>query len=69
MQMKVRTKISIHENAMSVDNCARTILKAIANKREVVMTFQGKFGQWGILIAPKVIDEMVRKGTSIDKLN
>jgi short-subunit dehydrogenase len=61
-------KISIHEeNAMSVDKCAQTILKAIAKrKREVVMTFQGKFGQWGILIAPKVIDEIVRKDTSID---
>ena len=47
-------KISIHEkNAMSVDECTRKIIKAVANrKREVVMTFQAKFGLWGRLLLP-----------------
>ncbi len=32
---------------MSVDECTRKIIKAVANrKREVVMTFQAKFGLW-----------------------
>jgi short-subunit dehydrogenase len=57
--------ISKHEiDAMPVDVCTRKILKAVAkHKREVVMTFQGKSGLWLRLIAPKIVDEIARKGT------
>jgi len=60
-------KISIHEkNAMPVDKCARKIIKAIANrKREVVMTYQAKFGLWARLILPGLIDQIARKGTEL----
>ena len=58
-------KISKHEKkAMPVDVCARMILEAVAKrKREVVMTFQGKAGLWLRLIAPKLADEIARKGS------
>ncbi len=58
-------KLSKHEkNAMPVDVCARMILEAVAKrKREVVMTFQGKVGLWFRLIAPKLVDEIARKGS------
>ena len=57
--------LSKHEkNAMPVDVCARMILEAVAKrKREVVMTFQGKVGLWLKLIAPKLVDEIARKGS------
>ena len=58
-------RLSKHEKgAMPVDVCARTILKAVAQrKREVVMTFQGKIGLWARLIAPKTVDEIARRGS------
>jgi short-subunit dehydrogenase len=57
--------LSKHEkNAMPVDVCVRMILDAAAKrKREVVMTFQGKIGLWVRLVAPKLVDEIARKGT------
>lgn len=60
-------KILIHEkNAMSVNECAKKIIKAVANrKREAVMTFQGKFGLWLRLILPGLVDKMARKGTEL----
>ena len=33
------------------------------HKREVVMTSQGKFGLWVMLIAPGVVDQIARKST------
>jgi short-subunit dehydrogenase len=58
-------KLSKHEeNAMPVVVCARMILDAAAKrKREVVMTFLGKVGLWLRLIAPKLVDEIARKGS------
>jgi short-subunit dehydrogenase len=60
-------KISIYEkNAMPVDKCARKIIKAVAKrKREVVMTYQAKFGLWGKLLLPGLIDQIARKGTEL----
>jgi short-subunit dehydrogenase len=50
------------ENAMSVEECARRILDAIANRdRELVMTLQAKVGLWLKLAAPGVVDRMVLK--------
>ena len=54
--------ISSHEkDAMPVDDCARLIVRAAAaRKREVVMTAQGKYGLWLRLIAPGVVDRMIK---------
>ena len=62
---KLTSEISKHENgAMPVDTCARIIVQAVAKrKREVVMTLQGKFGLWLRLVAPRVVDQIVRKNT------
>jgi short-subunit dehydrogenase len=50
------------ENAMSVEECARQILEAIAGrKRELVMTLQAKVGLWLKLAAPEAVDRMVLK--------
>ena len=59
--------ISIHEkNAMPVDKCARKIIWAVAKrKREVVMTYQAKFGLWGKLLLPKLADQIARKSTEL----
>jgi short-subunit dehydrogenase len=56
-------EISVHEkDAMPVGTCTRMIIKAVEKrKREVVMTSQGKFGLWLMLIAPGVVDQIVRK--------
>jgi len=38
------------------------IIKAVAKrKREVVMTLQGKLGLWLMLIAPGIVDRVIRK--------
>ena len=60
-------KILIHEkNAMSVDKCAGIIIKAVADrKREVVMTFQGRFGLWLRLILPGLADKLASKKSEI----
>ena len=62
---KLSGEISKHEiGAMPVDTCARIIIQAIARrKREVVMTLQGKLGLWLRLVAPDVVDQIVRKNT------
>jgi short-subunit dehydrogenase len=56
-------KISIHEKgAMSTEKCASVIIKSVAGrKRDVVMTFEGKCGIWLRLIAPKLVDHLLRK--------
>lgn len=50
----------LHEKgAMTVEDCARRIAGAIAGrKRELIMTTQGKVGQWLKLIAPGLVDRM-----------
>ncbi len=53
---------------MSVDECARLIVKAMAQrKREEVMTLRGKLGQWVKLIAPGVVDRMARRAIAEGK--
>ena len=48
--------------AMSVEECARITLAAIAaRKREVVMTARGKMGVWLKPIAPTVVDRMAKR--------
>jgi len=50
------------DQAMSVDECVDIIMPAIASrKREVVMTWRGKLGQWLKLIAPGVIDRIAKR--------
>ena len=47
---------------MSVEECARQIVKAIERRdREVVMTARGKIGLFLKLIAPSLIDRMAKK--------
>jgi short-subunit dehydrogenase len=61
----VKGKVSIHEEgAMSPENCAKIILGAVSRrKREVVMTFEGKLGPWLRLIAPGIVDHILKKKT------
>lgn len=50
------------KGAMTVEECARLIVSAMAaRKREVVMTAKGKLGRWLKLIAPNVVDSLARK--------
>jgi len=47
------------EDAMSVEECARLILDGMEKrKREVVMTFKGKFGRFVKLLAPGLVESM-----------
>ncbi|MEP7068507.1 MAG: SDR family oxidoreductase [Usitatibacter sp.] len=47
---------------MSVEVCARRIVKAIEGReREVVMTARGKMGLWLKLLAPALIDRMAKR--------
>lgn len=59
-------QISINEkDAMSAETCAGIIIKSIAKrKRDVIMTFQGKFGLWLKLIAPRMVDRILLKKTT-----
>lgn len=58
-------RISPHEEgAMSPETCARMIIHAAEKRqRQLVMTFQGKYGQWLQLIAPRMVDRITRKET------
>jgi short-subunit dehydrogenase len=58
-------EISIHEkNAMSAETCSQIIVEAVTKrKREVIMTLEGKVGLWLQLIAPKILDQIIRKKT------
>ena len=50
---------------MSVEECAAITLRAMTQrKREEVMTFKGKFGQWLKLIAPRVIDGIAKRAVA-----
>ncbi|MES2413341.1 MAG: SDR family oxidoreductase [Pseudomonadota bacterium] len=47
------------DGAMSVEECARLIIKGMDNRqREVVMTARGKLGRWLKLIAPGRVEAM-----------
>jgi short-subunit dehydrogenase len=47
---------------MTVEKCAQLTVKAIIDRRrELVMTIQGKVGQWLKLAAPRLVDSMARK--------
>ena len=47
--------------AMDPESCARRILPAIARrKRQQLMTFRGRLGQWLKLVAPGLVDRMAR---------
>jgi short-subunit dehydrogenase len=47
---------------MSAEECAHLMLNAIARrKREEVMTWRGKLGQWLKLIAPGMVDKVARQ--------
>ena len=47
---------------MSVEDCARRIVKAIERReREVVMTARGKMGLWLKLLAPSLVDRIARR--------
>jgi short-subunit dehydrogenase len=49
-------------NAMPVEECARLIRGAIEKRsRELVMTRQGRLGQWIKLIAPALVDRMAQR--------
>lgn len=58
-------QISPHEErAMSVETCARMIIRAAEKrKRKLIMTFQGMYGEWLQLIAPRFVDRVTRKVT------
>jgi short-subunit dehydrogenase len=47
---------------MSVEDCARRIVKAIEGReREVIMTARGKIGLWLKLVAPALIDRIAKR--------
>lgn len=56
-------KSLVHEaEVMTVDTCARLIIKAIAQRRrELVMTARGQIGLWLKLIAPGLVDRIARR--------
>ena len=48
--------------SMSVEECARIILRAVARRdRDVVMTWRGKVGRLLKLVAPSLVDVIARK--------
>jgi short-subunit dehydrogenase len=57
--------LSVHEEgAMTPDVCAKMIIKAaLVRKRDVVMSFEGKFGLWLQLVAPGLVDRIIKKKT------
>ena len=49
-------------SAMSVDQCARLIVRAMERRsRDVVMTVHGRFGIWLKLVAPGLVDRIARR--------
>ncbi len=50
------------DQAMSVDECVNQILPVIeSRKRELIMTFRARLGQWIKLIAPGLVDRIAKK--------
>lgn len=55
----LENRVTIREKVMSADRCAELILNAASRrKREIVMTFPAKVGQWIRLIWPGLVDRM-----------
>ncbi len=55
------------DDAMSVEECARQIVGALAaRRRELVMTPQARLGMWLKLIAPHMVDNMARAALKQD---
>ncbi len=49
----------MREGVMTTEECSRLIVDAAASrKREIIMTFRGRMGQWLKLIAPGAVDKM-----------
>jgi short-subunit dehydrogenase len=49
-------------DVMSVEDCARRIVRAIERReRSVVMTARGRMGLWLKLVAPGLVDRMARR--------
>ena len=56
------------QQAMPTEVCADLILKAMhKRKRELVMTFKGKFGIWLKLLMPKLVDSIAASAVSSQK--
>jgi len=53
----------VHElEVMSVDECARLIVKAAGQRRrELVMTLRGKVGLWIKMFSPRLVDRIAQK--------
>jgi short-subunit dehydrogenase len=55
----LESRVTIREKVMSADRCAELILNAAAKrKREIVMTFPAKVGQWIRLVWPGLVDRI-----------
>ena len=62
-KMEQNEEAPSQQNLMSVEQCARLIVQAIARRdREMVMTLRGQLMPWLKPIAPKMLDQMVAKG-------
>ncbi len=61
----VKGEVSVHESeGITAAKCAQVILKAAAaRKRDIYMTFEGKLGMWLRLIAPSLVDKIMKKKT------
>jgi len=47
---------------MDVPTCARVVIDAAAKrKRQAIMSWRGRLGQWVKLLAPGLVDEMARR--------
>lgn len=51
-----------YDRVMDVPTCARLVIDAAAKrKRQVIMSWRGRIGQWVKLFAPGVIDQIARR--------
>ncbi len=50
------------DQAMSIEECVNQIMPVIAGrKRELIMTWRARFGQWLKLVAPGMVDKIAKK--------
>jgi len=57
------------KKAMPVERCVEIILEAAQfRRREVIMTWQGKAGQWLKLIAPQIVDWVTSKEVNFSNM-
>lgn len=55
-----------YDRVMDVPACARIVIDAAAKrKRQVIMSWRGRIGQWVKLIAPGAIDEIARRAKKL----